>query len=194
MKGRSRPKISSLHVDHPGRLGTKIVYFSDIGRRNLVDETGFIGGVYINTAQEIEREDINCDTAEGCKEPLVSLESRIHWALDGDHDCYPLEDIYEEDAEVGGMISATNLRVLLCLTHKTIMAMPLKVEEDAESGRIYRLPGRSAKLRGVGLLANDELLIRLTNAARAKLERTLCGKVTDMGFWKSIHRKKPGKR
>lgn len=134
-------KVSYIHEGIPGKLGTRMISFSQMGRRDLVDETGLIAGIYLNSTDEIERGDYVCETNVECIHGLIGLESRIHLAIDRDHRVYTMEELRAEDSDIVDLISTTNLRIVLCLKHKLAQISHLEIPEDAQPGRLVILPG-----------------------------------------------------
>jgi hypothetical protein len=142
MQRKKYPVVSYLHEDRPGKLGSRLLDFSQIGRRDLVDQTGLIGGIYINTSASMERADYICRDNNSCISELVALESRIQMAYDEDKRIYTLQQLEEEDEDIVDLLQETNLKVIYCVKHHGALMMPLIPDTQAPSAVLYNIKGQ----------------------------------------------------
>lgn len=121
MAALEQKTVRFLSEKRRGKVGERMVYFTGMGRRDLVDETGLVGGIYMNTAKQIARvSGLLCEGEEDCKEPVIVLESRLIMAIDNYFDVYRREELLVEDPDIVDLLDETNLRILICLKHKKV--------------------------------------------------------------------------
>ena len=195
MERKWNPNVRYLNEEHPSRLGIKIIPFDKMGRRDLVDNTGLVGGIFFNTVKEIDRMDLRCVDDQGCNMPVISLESRINWALDSDWDVYPMDAIREEDEDIADMLMETNIKVVYCVEHQQSRQMSqIEIDSMAEPAKLYALPTGLNRLKhDIDLMRGSKLLIRSDKQpSRIKVETDLKN-VVELEKWKRDHRPKPRK-
>lgn len=142
--------VPYLHEDRPGKLGAKILGFTQIGRRDLVDQTGLVGGIYINTSHAMDRGNYICQSDPNCVAELVALESRIQMAIDEDQRLYSIPQLEEEDEDIVDLLYETNLKVIYCVKHKQGLLMPLVPDINAPSAKLYALSGYLIEMNNIG--------------------------------------------
>lgn len=125
--------IRYLYEDLPGRHGSRLSFFSDMGRRDLVDKTELIGGVYINISEAVTNSGNECRLKDDCHSIIMSLQSRICLAVDADFEVYNLEDLEQEDPQIVKLIKETNLQVFICFDHQSTLIQSLDEKQKKES-------------------------------------------------------------
>ncbi len=131
--------IRYLYEDLPGRHGSRLSFFSDMKRRDLVDKTGLIGGVYVNISEAITNSGNECKLKDECHSIIMSLQSRICLAIDADFEVYNLDDLEKDDPQIVQLIKETNLQVYICFDHQSTLIEVLNEKQKGKS-RLIQFP------------------------------------------------------